>query len=58
MAVINGLRRGLHEDRLKAIGAAAASTGAVAMFHAVGSTPEAATLADALQATPPRRASR
>ena len=35
------------EDRLKALGAGAASTGALAMFHAVGSTPEAPTLADA-----------
>ena len=30
------------EDQLKALGAAAASSGAVAMFHAVGVTPEAA----------------
>ena len=51
--VIVGLPPGLHEDRLKAIGASAASTGAVAMFHAVGSTPEAATLDDALQGEPP-----
>lgn len=29
------------EDRLKALGAAAASSGAVALFHAVGLTPEA-----------------
>ena len=53
VAVIDGLPPELHEDRLKAIGASAASTGAVAMFHAVGSTPEAATLADALQGEPP-----
>lgn len=53
VAVLDGLPAGLHEDRLKAIGASAASTGAVAMFHAVGSTPEAATLADALQGEPP-----
>jgi predicted aconitase len=32
------------EDRLKALGAAAASSGAVAMFHAVGITPEAPSL--------------
>jgi predicted aconitase len=32
------------EDRLKALGAAAASSGAVAMFHAIGITPEAPTL--------------
>ena len=53
VAVIDGLPPGLHEDRLKAIGASAASTGAVAMFHAVGSTPEAPTLAAALQGEPP-----
>ena len=53
VAVIDGLPPGLHEDRLKAIGASAASAGAVAMFHAVGSTPEAATLADALHGEPP-----
>jgi predicted aconitase len=53
VAVIDGLPPRVHEDRLKAIGAAAASAGAVAMFHAVGSTPEAATLADALQSEPP-----
>jgi predicted aconitase len=46
--VLDGLPAGLSEDRLKALGAAAASSGAVALFHAVGSTPEAATLADAL----------
>ena len=33
------------EDQLKAFGAGAASSGAVAMFHAVGITPEAPTLA-------------
>jgi predicted aconitase len=52
VVVIDGLPHGVHEDRLKAIAAAAASTGAVAMFHAVGSTPEAATLDDALQGEP------
>jgi hypothetical protein len=42
------------EDRLKALGAAAASSGSVALFHAVGSTPEAATLADALHGNAPQ----
>ena len=37
-----------HEDGLKALGAAAASSGAVALFHAVGITPEATTLEAAL----------
>ena len=36
------------EDGLKALGAAAASSGAVALFHAVGITPEAQTLEAAL----------
>jgi len=45
--VITGLPPGLGEDALKALGAAAASAGAVALFHAVGSTPEAPTLAAA-----------
>jgi len=36
------------EDQLKALGAGAASSGAVAMFHAVGITPEAPTLEAAL----------
>ena len=36
------------EDQLKALGAAAASSGAVALFHIPGVTPEAPTLRDAL----------
>jgi predicted aconitase len=55
VAVIDGLPAGQSEDRLKAIGAAAASSGSVAMFHVVGSTPEAATLDDALQHRAPER---
>ena len=49
VAAVDGLSAGQSEDRLKALGAAAASSGSVAMFHVVGSTPEAATLTDALQ---------
>ena len=41
VAVITGLDQRADEDRLKALGAAAASSGAVAMFHVVGVTPEA-----------------
>lgn len=41
------------EDYLKALGAAAASSGAVALFHAVGITPEAPTLADAFAGRTP-----
>ena len=48
VAAIDGLPVGQSEDRLKALGAAAASSGSVAMFHVVGSTPEAPTLDDAL----------
>jgi predicted aconitase len=50
--VITGLLPDTTEDQLKALGAAAASSGGVALFHAVGVTPEAPTLADALQHQP------
>jgi len=53
VVAIDGLLPNLDEDRLKAICAAAASSGAVAMFHVVGSTPEAATLEDATQGGEP-----
>jgi predicted aconitase len=43
---IQGLPEGVDEDRLKALGAAAASSGSVALFHVIGTTPEAAELAD------------
>lgn len=45
--VIEGLSPAT-EDQLKALGAVAASSGSVALFHAVGITPEAPTLQDAL----------
>jgi predicted aconitase len=50
---IVGLPASASEDRLKAFGAAAASSGSVAIFHAVGVTPEAPTLDAALQGQPP-----
>lgn len=53
--VLVGLPAATSEDRLKAFGAAAASSGSVAMFHAVGSTPEAPTLEAALQGAAPSR---
>jgi predicted aconitase len=54
--VIDGLPPPVSEDQLKALGAAAASSGSVALFHAVGITPEAATLDEACGATgPPER---
>ena len=49
VAAIDGLPAGQSEDRLKALGAAAASSGSVAMFHVVGSTPEAPMLEAAVQ---------
>ena len=43
------------EEQLKALGAAAASSGGVAMFHAVGVTPEAPDLETALGGGSPRQ---
>ena len=51
--VIVGVPPGLTEDRLKAIGSAGASSGSLALFHVVGSTPEAPTLDAALGGRPP-----
>ncbi|MGO1973953.1 MAG: aconitase X [Propionibacteriaceae bacterium] len=45
--VIEGLPAGVAADHLKALGAAAASSGAVSMYHLVGVTPEAGTVRDA-----------
>jgi predicted aconitase len=53
--VIDGLPPATTEDQLKAFGAAAASSGAVALFHIVGRTPEAPTLAAALGGGEPER---
>lgn len=53
--VVDGLPPRVPEDRLKALGAGAASSGAVAMFHVVGTTPEATTLEEALHGRPPER---
>lgn len=55
IAVIDGLPTGQSEDRLKALGAAAASSGAVGLFHVVGSTPEAPSLEAATQGGPATR---
>ena len=52
--VIDGLVTTPTEDQLKAFGAAAASSGAVALFHIVGVTPEATSLAAAFQGREPR----
>jgi predicted aconitase len=45
---VDGLPDEVTEDQLKAFGAAAAAAGSVALFHAVGATPEAPTLDAAL----------
>ena len=52
---IVGLPADVEEDRLKALGAAAASSGSVALFHAVWVTPEAPTLEAALGGGAPAR---
>lgn len=53
IAAIDGLPRDTTEDQLKALGAAAASTGSVALFHVIGVTPEAADREQAFQGRPP-----
>jgi len=53
IVAFDGLPSGLSDDRLKALCAAAASTGAVGLFHIVGVTPEAPDLAAAFGAMPP-----
>lgn len=55
VAVITDLPEDTDEDRLKALGAAASSTGAVGLFHAVGVTPEAPDVATALGGRRPER---
>jgi predicted aconitase len=51
---IVGLPPGISEDDLKALGAAAASSGAVALFHVVGRTPEAPDLETAFGGLTPQ----
>ena len=51
--VIDGMMVRPDDDQLKAFGAAAASSGGVALFHMVGVTPEAPTLGDAFHEHPP-----
>ena len=50
--VVEGLSVVPTSDQLKSLAAAAASSGAIALFHLVGVTPEAATLDDAFQGDP------
>lgn len=51
--VVDGIAVRPNEDQLKALGAAAASSGSVALFHLVGITPEAPTMEAAFQGRPP-----
>lgn len=51
--VVAGLQVRPTEDQFKALGAASASSGAVALFHLVGHTPEAPTLEAAFQGRQP-----
>lgn len=53
--VIEGMLVKPAEDQLKALGAAAASSGSVALFHMLGITPEAPTAAAAFQGRTPER---
>jgi predicted aconitase len=55
VAVFDGLPADTTEDRLKALGAGADSTGAVGLFHVAGVTPEAPTVEAALGARPAER---
>ncbi|MBO6575017.1 MAG: aconitase X catalytic domain-containing protein [Rhodothermales bacterium] len=51
--VVDGLTVTPSDDDLKAVCAGAASSGAIALFHLVGITPEAPSTRDAFQAPPP-----
>jgi len=55
IAVITGIEVVPAEDQLKNFGATAASSGAVALFHMVGVTPEAPTEAAAFQGQAPQQ---
>jgi len=52
--VVEGLTVRPTDDQLKALGASAASSGAVALFHLAGITPEAPTVDAALGGRPPQ----
>jgi cis-L-3-hydroxyproline dehydratase len=52
--VIAGMKIKPNEDQLKALGAASASSGGVALFHMVGVTPEAPTTESAFQDKQPQ----
>ena len=52
IAVFTDLPNAVSDDQLKALGASAASSGGVALFHVAGVTPEAATVENALNNRP------
>jgi predicted aconitase len=54
--VVDGFTVTPNEDQLKALGAAAASSGSVALFHLIGITPEAPTRKAAFQGKSPLQA--
>lgn len=53
--VVSGFEAPISDDRHKAICAGAASSGAVALYHIVGHTPEAGTLGEAFHNEAPQR---
>ena len=53
IAVLSGLPPDVSEDQLKSMGASAASSGGVALFHVAGVTPEAPSVEAALNSLPP-----
>jgi hypothetical protein len=53
--VIDGIPNTVTSDQLKGLSAAAASSGAVDLFHILGVTPEASTYEDAFQGNEPRQ---
>ncbi len=56
VVVMNGLDARADDDRLRALGATAASSGAVGLFHVAGVTPEAPSVDEALGGRSPERA--
>ena len=50
---VDGLPGAVSRERLRALGASAAASGSVGMFHAIGVTPEAASIDDAFQGRRP-----
>lgn len=55
IAVVEGVHAEPSEDQLKSLAAATATSGSVALFHLVGITPEAPTVAEAFGGREPKR---